>query len=76
MGGCSSGADEETRGKRLTVCRLLVREPQLVSPRHFAEGLVPGADGDDGQQAEDERRGSGNVPLPEHDAQVCRVPCE
>lgn len=50
--------------------------PGLVAPGGLAQGLVADADGDDGQEGEDERRRAADVPALEDDAQVRRVPRE
>lgn len=49
-------------------------DPSLVPPGGLAQGLVANADGDNGEEGEDQRRRAADVPALEYDAEVLRVP--
>lgn len=69
-GGAGKGALTRSGGL------LLLIGPGLVPPRRLPQGLIAGADRHDGQQGEDQRRGTAHVPLGEDDAEVLGVPSE
>jgi hypothetical protein len=48
----------------------------LVAANALTQGLVPGADGDDGDQRDDEAQSGRDAPLAEDNAEIGRVPCE
>jgi hypothetical protein len=73
------GARRWREGAKTTLTRHRVDPPGqrgLVPPDALAQGLVPGADGHDGDQRDDEAQRGRDAPLAEDDAEVGRVPCE
>lgn len=52
------------------------RQRGLVPADALAQGLIAGADGDDGDQRDNKAQVGCDAPLAEDDAQVGRVPCE
>lgn len=70
------GGDTEPK-RKLTRRRLgPLGHNGLVPPNGVAQRLVPGADGYDSNQGDDEAHGGGDVPLAEDDAEVVGRPGE